>query len=150
MSDLKPDQQEVADSMIKFYKAVGELFFLLTGWAGVGKTYTIQRVIKILQDSHPNIKVCLSAPTHKAVKVLNSMAEEYGLDVDCRTIYSLLGMVLDSNDEVKMTKKMSQGGLGDFDLVVVYEVSMMQNAVVKHLRESAILDRLQVTLRVHK
>jgi exodeoxyribonuclease-5 len=144
MSDLKPDQQEVADAMIKFYKAVGELFFVLTGWAGVGKTYTIQRVIKNLQKSHPNIKVCLTAPTHKAVKVLNTMAEDYGINVECRTIYSLLGMVLDSNGEIKMAKKMSQGGFGDMDLVVVDEGSMLNKNVVTHLREAAILDRVKV------
>jgi thymidine kinase len=144
MSDLKPDQQEVADAMIKFYGAVGQLFFVLTGWAGVGKTYTIQRVIKNLQKSHPSIKVCLTAPTHKAVKVLNTMAEDYGINVECRTIYSLLGMVLDSNGEIKMAKKMSQGGFGDMDLVVVDEGSMLNKNVVTHLREAAILDRVKV------
>ena len=145
-SDLEEDQQEVADAMIDFYSAHGQLFFVLTGWAGVGKTYTIQRVIKQLKQMHPHMLVCLTAPTNKAVKVLRSMAVEYGLNVDCRTIYSSLGLVLDNNDEIKMTKKMVAGAFYSMHLVVVDEASMLSKNVVSHLRQAAADNRVKVII----
>jgi len=137
MPDLYPDQKAIVDDIVKFYQTPGQLLFCLTGWAGTGKSFTIQRAIKTLQQLHPGLRACLTAPTNKAAKVLRSMAAEYGLAIDCMTIYSSLGLVLDNNDEVKYTKKMREGGFKDMDVVVIDEGSMVNKNVTSKIREAA-------------
>jgi len=137
MPDLYPDQKAIVDDIVKFYQTPGQRLFTLNGWAGVGKTYTIQRGIKLLQQLHPGLRSSLTAPTNKAAKVLRAMAQEYALDIDCLTIYSSLGLVLDNNDEIKYTKKMRDGAFKDMDLVVVDECSMLSKSPYQKLREAA-------------
>ena len=138
MKTPTPEQQTCINKLVKFYYTPGATFALLEGWAGVGKTFTIQRVIETLQAENPRIQIALTAPTHKAVKVLQYMALELGLqDIELVTIYSSLGLIVNSNDEVKHVAKSARGNFSDMDLVIVDEVSMLNRQVVAELRASA-------------
>src|SRR5210317_2353049 len=110
MPELTPEQQDVHDKAVDFYGTPGVNFLSLEGWAGVGKTFTIQRIIKTIQSRHPYAKIAMTAPTHKAVKVTRNMAAEYGLTgVEFLTIYSCLGLILDKNHELRHVKKAAEG-----------------------------------------
>jgi exodeoxyribonuclease-5 len=66
-------------------------FYLLTGHAGSGKTYLMQRLTKNMLAKKR--RIVLSAPTHKAVAVLaRKLAEANIRDVSCRTIHSILSL----------------------------------------------------------
>ena len=73
------DQQIAYDKLSEFlndYTCVGkENVFLLRGYAGTGKTHTIQAVIKDAVKQSKQ-RVAFVAPTHKATGVIGSMAKE--------------------------------------------------------------------------
>jgi ATP-dependent exoDNAse (exonuclease V) alpha subunit len=138
MKELTPEQQDVHDKAVDFYRTPGVTFLSLEGWAGVGKTFTTQRIIKTLQSQNPNIKIAMTAPTHKAVKVTRAMAEEYGIEnVEFLTIYSCLGMILDNNQEIRHTKKAAEGSFADMDLVIIDEASMLPRNAFAELEATA-------------
>lgn len=135
MPELFPDQQVVSDRIVKFYNSFTNNFLLLEGWAGVGKTFTIQHAIKELQTQHPTIRIAFTAPTHKAVKVIRNMALDHGLEnILFKTIHSSLGLILNSDQEIKRTIKVKQGAFEDMDLVVIDEVSMLTREIVLHIK----------------
>lgn len=78
--------------------------FLLRGYAGTGKTYCIQKVIKSLQQLNSKIKIAVCAPTHRAVHVLQEMALHAGLKVDITTLHSLLHVMPGEYDETGRPK----------------------------------------------
>lgn len=92
-------------------------FFTFKGPAGTGKTTCAREV-----GSQFKGRMAYSAPTNKAVKVLR----ESGVPGRAATIFSLLGLRLEANGEVKELK-VSDGGpkLSEFDAVMVDEGSML-------------------------
>ena len=74
-ADLSPQQKEAFDLAIAWFEDPDSPF-VLRGYAGTGKSFCAQRIIKALQ---PNGKIAICAPTHKAVHVLRRMAQEYDL-----------------------------------------------------------------------
>jgi hypothetical protein len=118
------DQEEAIEKMNNFFEPLlgGKKYFLLSGYAGTGKTYTITEFVKGL---HSDVRVILTAPTNKAVRVLDRMAAAGGLDVDTGTIYSLLGLVLGYEKEQQVLKKKRAATIDKYDLVIVDECSMV-------------------------
>ena len=147
MKTPTPEQQTCINKLVEFYYAAGSTFALLEGWAGVGKTFAIQRVIETLQAENPRIQIALTAPTHKALKVLDAMAVELGLeDVVLLTIYSSLGLIVTKNDVIKRIAKAAKGNFSDMDLVIVDECSMLSRQVVEELRGHAEAYKIPVIL----
>jgi len=131
---LNEGQTLAVNKMVKFFHDPNQKFFLLTGKGGVGKSTCIQTAVRqMMSESAKELKVCMTAPTNKATKVIREMAAEAGLNVESKTLYALLGLVLDNNDEIRYAKKMKDGSLEDFDLVIVDEVSVVQKALMAHL-----------------
>jgi len=69
-------------------------FFVLRGFAGTGKTFLLQ----MLKDLNL-YNILYTAPTNKAAKVLSSM-----LEVQAKTIYSALGIRMESEDDTVVLK----------------------------------------------
>ncbi|MGB8699125.1 MAG: AAA family ATPase [Thermosynechococcaceae cyanobacterium] len=67
---LNEQQSEAIRRMKQFLASDADLF-LLQGFAGTGKTTTIQSLIRDTQSKKKKVKVALTAPTNKAVKVLS-------------------------------------------------------------------------------
>jgi exodeoxyribonuclease-5 len=63
---------------------------LVTGHAGSGKTTLVQGIAAYLQDTKHEI--ILTAPTHKAVSVLEKKLEAAGIFVPCTTTHQLLSL----------------------------------------------------------
>ena len=67
-------------------------FTILTGGPGTGKTHTIARAVKYLQDSNPEMRLALAAPTGKAAaRMTESMAKAGIVSAPATTIHALLG-----------------------------------------------------------
>jgi tRNA(Met) C34 N-acetyltransferase TmcA len=85
--ELTADQAEALRQIEAAYEPGG--FYLLTGHAGSGKTYLMQRLTKNMLARRR--RIVLSAPTHKAVAVLARKLSEANIrDVPCRTIHNIL------------------------------------------------------------
>lgn len=133
---LNSDQRAAVDELHKF-AAGPEPFFLLKGSAGTGKSTCIQTFVRECDK-----RVALTAPTNKATKVLREMAQaELEAAVDTCTIYSLLGLRLDSTGEVRKVAAAEGANKADsYHIVVVDEGSMTNEALFGHICRSAMED----------
>lgn len=128
-----PQQQDVIEKMEEFYanrKRQGE-YFLLSGFAGTGKTFSISHFVRKI----PKAKVALTAPTNKAVRVLERMASAAGLSIETLTIHSLLGLVVQQQQDSQVLKKKRKSRLNDYSLVVIDECSMVNKELWQHLED---------------
>lgn len=105
---------------------------LLTGYAGSGKTFLMQRVaIEFMKRKR---SVVLTAPTHKAVAVLASKTKQAGIPVECQTIHSLLSLKPETKgDRQEFVRKKFAPPVTQ-DVVVVDECSMLDSAMMRHIR----------------
>ena len=82
---LRGEQREAVAAMCKAQ------FTILTGGPGTGKTHTIARAVKYLQDSNPKMRLALAAPTGKAAaRMKESMASAGLASASATTIHALL------------------------------------------------------------
>jgi exodeoxyribonuclease-5 len=136
---LNPDQVEALQAILAWLKRPKEPFFVLSGFAGTGKTFTVKQ----LRREKLGGRVVFTAPTNKAVRVLRETLTEPDYRPQCATIYSLLGLRLEGNGEVKTltTATDEQGGkidLSDFKLVVVDEAGMVNKQLFGIIEERAV------------
>jgi len=100
--------------------------YTIIGEGGTGKTYSVMEVADILLDAGQ--KILFVAPTNKAVKQLEKAARKYGLAMDkigFRTAHSALGLSLMPSAEQKYAARVRDSVLGDYDMVVCDEASML-------------------------
>src|SRR5664279_5443518 len=130
MRELKA-QQAVAFEDIRIFIEIGSGMHLLTGAAGTGKTFTLREVVEYAIMKH--IKVIVTAPTNKAVKVLKKMVD---LKVIFATIHSALGMkeFIDPHGVLSFKADPKAGyPAEDYDLIIVDESSMLDDTIFAEL-----------------
>lgn len=128
---LNKDQAAAKSAILEWLEG-DESFFLLAGAAGTGKTYTIRGLIAEIHG-----KIIFTAPTNKATKVLREMLTEEDYKPICRTIYSLLGLKLEANGEVKVLKSPEDPiDLGNIYLIVVDEASMVNVQLMREIEKA--------------
>jgi exodeoxyribonuclease-5 len=104
-------------------------FMMLEGPAGTGKTSVLKGVILELPIT---TRVVCTAPTNKAVRVMREML---GDSTPTCTIYSLLGLKMTAEGEMKQISQMpSDLDLGDFDFIVVDESGMLNKTLMEYIR----------------
>lgn len=110
------------------------LFITLKGPAGTGKTFTMQFVARDFKR-----QIIFTAPTNKAVRVLReALTSDHYKNPACRTIYSLLGLQMLPNGEVKeLTKSEDPVDLSDVYAVVIDEASMISPVLLTHITEAS-------------
>ncbi|HEY9877717.1 MAG TPA: AAA family ATPase [Leptolyngbyaceae cyanobacterium] len=106
-----------------------EKLYLLTGYAGTGKTTLLQVLLNRFRQQRDRRKVVLTAFSNKATKVLSRMASFWGLDIDCMTCCQLLALrpVIDdeSGRQVFQSDRKQASQIDRFRLVIVDECSMI-------------------------
>lgn len=130
---LNEGQTLAVNAMRDFVMRGEELFFALKGPAGYGKTFCVRELIPLIRG-----RMVFTAPTNKATKVLRESVTSEDYRPDCRTIYSLLGLRLEANGEVKeLTVPDDDVDLSRFTAVVVDEASMINSTVMRYIRDAA-------------
>ena len=85
-AQLREEQRAAVVAMCK------SQFSVLTGGPGTGKTHTIARAVRYFQDSTPNLRLALAAPTGKAAaRMTESMANAGVVAEPAKTLHTLLG-----------------------------------------------------------
>jgi len=117
----------------------GQTFFTLAGYAGTGKSTIIK---KILDDYHWGVVV--SAPTHKAKKVIINTTGEDG-----QTLHALLGLRPDVNlDEFNpnspVFNPIALPKICDYNFVIIDEASMINQELYDLIQEKTKNSRTKV------
>lgn len=149
--DFSPtnEQAQAIDAIINWYRNPKPRFYVLKGYAGTGKTYLMTYLARTgLADPNDEkhlenyrikpSEICFTAPTNKAVKVLRRYLADAGLaECQTKTIYSLLGLSLQANGEVKEISKPEEPvDLSRFKLIVVDEGSMVNRFLMGAIEDA--------------
>jgi len=123
-------EQQIAASAITEFLASTDREFVLAGYAGTGKTYTIGHALKGLP------RVAYVAPTHKAAGVLREATGQ-----DTQTLHSLLAC-RKQRDYKTGTSKFSpvfeKATVGQYNVIVVDEASMVGTEMRNWLLEACL------------
>ena len=135
---LNKGQQNAKDiimGLVESHPSVDDRYCMFFGPAGTGKTYTFVDIIKSL-PSH--LQIGLTAPTHKAVKVMRAMAYKAGIDkdVDIRTIHSALGLSMKQVENVEVLYRDDMIDEKYYDILFVDESSMIGKDLASYIIES--------------
>jgi exodeoxyribonuclease V len=131
-SKLNDEQALALQAMLEFIKGP-ELFFLLEGYAGTGKTFTLKEFLRQFKG-----RVIFTAPTNKATRVLRDTLRTETYNPECKTIYSLLGLQMAPNGEVKeLVAPEEPIDLTQYKVVVVDEGSMVGTTLWPHIESTA-------------
>lgn len=138
---LNREQQEAFDWLFKFCigMVAGCRKALLQGYAGTGKTFTLTKMIEAVKLKFPHINFGVTAPTHKAVRVLKKQSELRD-QLDFGTIHSFLGLKQKVNDltgEVTYEPDFRPNGqprrIDGVHILIVDEASMLDDAEYNHI-----------------
>ena len=135
------DGQLNALSNLKKFAYGESIMYLLTGYAGSGKTSLVQAWLRDLRAEGYKGRIVFTAPTNKAANVLRGMVNRWRLDVECITCAKLLGLkpVIEYETGRQRFKKSysEESVIQDYDLVVVDETSMVNEELWGYLTEEA-------------
>ncbi len=123
------EQYDGIGKIRKWMKAEGVTFFTLAGYAGTGKSTIIKKIL----DEY-NWGVVVSAPTHKAKKVVMNTTGEDGL-----TLHSLCGLRPDVNlDEFNpnspIFNPIAIPRITDYNFVIIDEASMINQELFELIK----------------
>ncbi|KGG15453.1 MULTISPECIES: AAA family ATPase [unclassified Prochlorococcus] len=131
---LSTDQSNALEEFIYWLeKKVVEGPFLLSGFAGSGKTYLARKFLKIVEDK--SICWTVAAPTHKAVGVLRNALEKEGLRPTWHpsTLHRLLRLKLQRKGDLEICERTDQTekSLDQIGLVLIDEASMIDSKLLE-------------------
>lgn len=134
---LNKDQTQLIIELSKFWSDARRQYFVLSGQAGVGKTTCMRYFKDALKQTHPDINICMSAPTNKATAVLHDAVADD--DLTYKTIYSILGLRMQANGEFKELTDSGEEKISDFDLVIIDEASMVNTNLIEYIKKKTAL-----------
>ncbi len=128
-----PEQVAAINDITAFLSApyVADPFYVLEGAAGTGKTFCLKEIAALYKQSSG--RLAYTAPTNKAAKVIRNLT---GV---ASTIYSLLGLRIQANGEVKeLSSKVGEHvDLSNFDGVAIDEGGMVSAKLLTIIRQEA-------------
>lgn len=140
VSMLNKEQKEIFDKITNIPLRTFSQS-LLTGYSGTGKTFLVTKIIEAILYKNKSIRIAITAPTNKAVRVLKNLSSicETHSRVEFNTLHSLLGLKRVITHEGKEEYKAEFGGgnIAEFDIVLVDEVSMLDNELYEQLLDSS-------------
>ena len=129
---LNNQQQSAYDGIMKYLSfdlRSEHKFYVLSGWAGTGKTFLLGQLNAHL-DRYGSV---FTAPTNKATKVTS---RTIGQGATCKTIYSLLGIKM-AADEDRLVLEFPKVpvDLSGYSRIFVDEASMISEQLMKYIIE---------------
>jgi ATP-dependent exoDNAse (exonuclease V) alpha subunit len=143
---LTCDQEQALKAILEFLDS-DQTLFLLGGYAGTGKTTLVSLLVKALVSVGK--RIALTAPTNKAVNVLQRMAAQNSLaGVDFFTIHQLLGLGMVTRAGEKVLERISSSYVHAFHVVFIDECSMIGEQLWHWIEDAASLyaPRLKIVL----
>lgn len=134
---LEEEQQKKALAMV-----AEQAFSIITGGPGTGKTYTLARIIAVLNQAIPNIRIAMAAPTGKAAQRMgealqNSLTDEklkaFNLNpklFNPMTLHRLLGLGNQKKPRFNARQPLP------YDVIVIDEASMLDLSLATLLFEA--------------
>ncbi|OTG87292.1 exodeoxyribonuclease V subunit alpha [Acinetobacter sp. ANC 3813] len=132
---LSDGQQQLALQMV-----AEQGLSIITGGPGTGKTYTLARIIAVLNQAIPDIRIAMAAPTGKAAQRMKEALQNSFNDVKLQdlvsdnltrltpiTIHRLLGLGEDQRPRFHAKRPLP------YDVIVVDEASMLDLTLAKLL-----------------
>lgn len=117
---LNEDQKAAIAAVVQWLADDSSSMFTLYGSAGVGKTTTMRELAQSIEG-----RVLFTAPTNKATKVLRETLANDDYTPECSTIYSALGLVLDTSGEFREIVNAKAIDLTKYAAIIVDESSMV-------------------------
>ena len=123
---LTDPHQKAALTMV-----AGNAFNIITGGPGTGKTYTLARIIAVLQQTIPDIRIAMAAPTGKAAQRMGEALQKslsdpklhsFGLNqhqFNPMTLHRLLGLGNQHIPRFNLRQPLP------YDVIVIDEASML-------------------------
>ena len=143
---LNDQQAEALRTMKEWLLRKDDLIFTLVGAAGSGKSTIVYELIKFFYDAFKWKRVAVSAPTHKARKVIARTTKE-----DSFTIQKLLG--LRPNTELEnydinnpQFDEKAEKEIRYFKLLIIDEASMLNESLFKLILKEAEKYRTKVLM----
>lgn len=135
---LNADQERAKDQMHDFARRKDQLFFRLDGAAGTGKSTTA--ALWAQEALAEGMKIALAAPTNKATRNLRSFKNRIDekANIPTGTIYSLLGLVLGKEGEIREIETTDTHKMDGVEVVIVDEWSMISENLMHHIRQHAL------------
>lgn len=137
---LNPEQELAVSALLNFIADPDPEtpFFVLKGFAGTGKTFIMQEVIARCSKG-AQARFAFTSPTNKAAKVLRSVTGR------AQTIYSLLGLRIEKNGELKtLATGEKPADLSELDVIFLDESSMVNRFLFKLLGEIAVESNVKI------
>ena len=140
-STLNEDQKSAFDSLVDFITDLNDdSIYVLKGWAGTGKTYTIsllvRYVLEVIQPTRLWYKVGVTGPTNKSVRVIRKATGISSSRVQFQTVHKILGL----SEKITSDGRQIFVNDGDFKpqirtlkLLIVDEVSMLNDDLFEEL-----------------
>ncbi|MEW6514571.1 MAG: exodeoxyribonuclease V subunit alpha [Pseudomonadota bacterium] len=113
--------------------ALSHRLALISGGPGTGKTHTLARIIGLLQEQNPSLRIALAAPTGKAAARMTEALQAAGVatEAGAQTLHRLLGMRADGSG----FRHRNEYPLA-CDVLVVDEASMIDLSLMAHLLDA--------------
>jgi exodeoxyribonuclease V alpha subunit len=138
--DLAQDLNE--DQLAAYRKSLIAGISVVSGGAGVGKTFLIARLARTFRDA--GLSVALCAPTGKAAKRIEEVMRQYGLTLEAKTIHRLLGY--DGHTFHRESLSLPCADDDGYDVVIADEVSMVDVPLLADLFRRINFARTRVVL----
>jgi len=133
MTTLTEEQSSALAEILAFLQDPAKQFFVLSGSAGTGKTFCIRHLPELIKG-----RFVYTAPTNKATKVLRQSVTTQDYKPECRTIFSLLGLKLEANGEVKeLSAPEDPVDLSQYKAIIVDEGSMVSEKLRLHIHKAS-------------
>lgn len=150
----KPDVSMLNEKQLEIFEQITNMKLnvfsqtLLTGYSGTGKSFLVTKIIEEIIFKNKGVKIAITAPTNKAVRVLKNLSSicETHNQVEFNTLHSLLGLkrVITYEGKEEYKADFSGGIITEFDIVLVDEVSMLDNELYQTLLTSAMMNKIML------
>jgi exodeoxyribonuclease-5 len=140
-STLNEDQKKSFDSLVDFITDPNDdSIYVLKGWAGTGKTYTIsllvRYVLEVIQPTRLWYKVGVTGPTNKSVRVIRKATGISSSRVQFQTVHKILGLsekITSDGQQIFVNDGDFKPQIRTLKLLIVDEVSMLSDDLFEEL-----------------
>jgi exodeoxyribonuclease-5 len=148
---LNGDQTNAFNDIVDFFKTKDHDAMVLKGYAGTGKTFLVRRLIEYITAVYPSRTIAITAPTNKAVRVLQGNSQfsatsdnepvfqdlfKASSRLTYSTVHKLLGLKENISNKGVQTFKAAwkeKSAMNKYNYVIIDEVSMLDDQLCREI-----------------